>query len=916
MRNAALLVTALLLSAGLCDGALLRAEAADLSPVTIHVSARSTLEADPGTILSLGLRVEASDQYGTLIEELELPDEWTTLVPVSTFTPSQHGILRLLAIAIPGHAPAGNYAVRYSLQSEDGAHYLASVEFPVTIAAHQSLQLVSTELPDVVIAGNTLQTTVIARNLGNIPLELRLTADPRLEGYTSTLDPPTLRMPPGGSMPITLRVQTSRAELIAQSLNITIDARHTDQPKAAPLASVIVSTTVLPVRTAADNLQLTLPAKWEVKLTGDDDELALQTEIRGSGALTETGDTELEFLLRLPDTLGDTPWGDQDEYFLKFRNTDVTLRAGDGIYSLSTLTTGQVRGRGGSVDWHPDEDDTTTIGGFYAEGRNRTKSNSTALYLREAVAPEVDLQLNLTSIDEGGFEPGTTARLISVQAKGRDEHFRVDTEYARGERTGDGKPWQEAYRTDIRGTWQGSELSFQSSHADPDYPGPIADSSYTRIAGTIPLSEDTSLTTSYGTYAQNLDRSTDKTSALREERFRSALRFELPADWFLALGYESFDRHDALPPTSFDTNEEIGTLKLGQNLSRLTWNVELRAGVFADALASTEETGSNLRFNLGWNPDDTQRYMLHGGYSDAENARLLSAGSNFLGAAWQQKLSSSWALRLGYVGYNIDSDRPRRDEGQLASEYFLDDGSVWSLAVHLQEGGGRDLNVPFRMSYTMPFDVPVGTRKSMGTVEGRIVDITHAEQPGIPDVILTLGAVAAVTDEDGRFRFPPLTPGDYLLDIDLTSLGLSQITATAMPLPVLIKGGERTQLELTVTPAAALRGALQLVTSGTATEQAGETLFALEHTDAPLSLGNIYLELTQGDQIIRRVTNELGEFAFERLRPGSWKLVVYGTNLPRGFQLAQSTYDIELTDGEQSELLIELLPRRREIQMQ
>jgi|GEM_PF-3872591 len=918
MRRAVLVAAALLLSAGPLSGALPLATAAATEPVRISLNTSDALIADPGTILTLGLRVEGAAETGELIEEFELPDGWSTLLPPGAFTASPMGVPRLIALQIPSRTPAGSYDIQYRLLRDEGGPSVESFVIPVEVAGHRKLLLLASELSTVVIAGQSLKTSIFVRNLGNVPLDFRLTADPRLEGYTSHLVPDRLQLLPGASIPIGLQVDTSPKELVAQTLNVTIQARAVGQSDGPPLASVIVSTAVLPIRSAADSLTLTIPAKWTVRALGEDGEMTLQTEVRGSGPLTEAGDTELEFLLQLPDTLHDSPYGERDEYFLRYTAPDFTLRAGDSIYTLSPLTSRSVRGRGGSVEWHPDdEDSTTTVGGFYAEGRSRSPDKSTALYLREEVAPDVDLQLNLTSIDEGGHEAGTTARLVSLQAKGRpDEHVRFDTEYARGERSGDGDSWQEAYRADIRGKWDRSEISLQTSHADPEYPGPFSDVSYTRLAGTLPFSETSSFTASYGTYAQNLDRSLDQSSALREKRIKGAVKFELPEDWYLALGYETLDRHDAMPPANFDTREEVGTFRLGQNLSELTWNVELRAGLFADEMANTEEEGSHVRFNLGWNPGELQHYQLYGGFTDTEGSSLLSAGGNFLGATMSRSVSPNWTLRLGYLGYNFNSDHPRRDEAHFASDYNLDNGSVWSVAARLEDAAGRENTVPFMVSYTMPFDVPVGTRKSVGTVEGRIIDVTDPARKGIPEVILTLGAVAAVTDEDGHFRFPPLTPGDYHLDIDLTSLGLAQITAEALPLPVHIDGGKTTMVELSVTPASALRGTLQLIKPGTATEQAEGTLFALEQMQGPPpTLGNIYLELTQGDQIIRRVTNEDGSFAFERLRPGIWHLQVYDTHLPSGYQLAKSTFEVTLGEGEQLDLTIELQPRRREIKM-
>lgn len=94
---------------------------------------------------------------------------------------------------------------------------------------------------------------------------------------------------------------------------------------------------------------------------------------------------------------------------------------------------------------------------------------------------------------------------------------------------------------------------------------------------------------------------------------------------------------------------------------------------------------------------------------------------------------------------------------------------------------------------------------------------------------------------------------------------------------------------------------------------------AAAHTSPPSggaptpSLAHVVLDLHDGLETIRILTNASGEFEFPRVRPGEWTLRVYKNNIDPRFNLEKENYQLTVTGGETTEVEIRLLPKNRTI---
>lgn len=80
-------------------------------------------------------------------------------------------------------------------------------------------------------------------------------------------------------------------------------------------------------------------------------------------------------------------------------------------------------------------------------------------------------------------------------------------------------------------------------------------------------------------------------------------------------------------------------------------------------------------------------------------------------------------------------------------------------------------------------------------------------------------------------------------------------------------------------------------------------------------LNNASVEISDGEEVLRRVTDEKGKFSFEEIRPGKWTLKIDPRNLPPHHYLEKEEFQIELKPGQQKEITVRVLPRARPIQI-
>lgn len=189
------------------------------------------------------------------------------------------------------------------------------------------------------------------------------------------------------------------------------------------------------------------------------------------------------------------------------------------------------------------------------------------------------------------------------------------------------------------------------------------------------------------------------------------------------------------------------------------------------------------------------------------------------------------------------------------------------------------------------------------------------------------------TDSNGEFVFAGLEPGAYSLSVDRKSMGLDRVTVKKTPVVLALTIETPLDVQIPVARAAQVSGKVATFAyqasvgdgenpSSPALVQAAQADFTPAAAGAgPGSavevggLGNVLVEITDGTDTLRTLTDSKGQFSFEGLRPGNWTAKVYDTNLPALHKLESTEQSMKLGSGEKKESLFKVLPVVRPVKV-
>ena len=181
---------------------------------------------------------------------------------------------------------------------------------------------------------------------------------------------------------------------------------------------------------------------------------------------------------------------------------------------------------------------------------------------------------------------------------------------------------------------------------------------------------------------------------------------------------------------------------------------------------------------------------------------------------------------------------------------------------------------------------------------------------GVENVLLNAGRSAAIADKKGGFLFPSLKPEITYLQIDRASMGLDRVTFQPMPMEIVVRGGEESVVEINVIRSSTISGNAALFGQKEQAQTDGGVQFVELHGQA-----NVFIELSNGNETLRRVADSRGRFTFTDLRPGRWVLKAVGGEVPLYHGFEKEFFEFDLKPGAHENATFKILPRRRQIKI-
>lgn len=908
--------------------------------VEVRITSPKITETEPGRIVTVGFLVrnntEGDEEF---FENLKLPEGWQTVVSQEfpfRLKAREEGV-RIAVFFVPPAAPSGSYEITYTVRSQKNYDITDVENFKVVALPLVKLEVLAEEVPETIIAGDSFSVRLRLINRGNAETKIELEKKGNFD-WPIKVEPGEIVIGAGKSLTLSLSVRTD--EKIEKKTKYILSVKATTEKIKNGVSSVqkTVSVDIIPRITGRFDPYHRMPARLSIigaGGNGDEDE-GMQLEFSGSGSLDEEGKKRVDFLFRSPNLQEESSFGNRDEYRFSYYDDVLDFHLGDRSYSLSPLTERYRYGRGAEINIHPGR---FGIGGFLVESRwDKPKKKEIGFYLEHQMNDWLSVRGNLLKKNEN-FED----RLYSLQAEiNPGKNFDLGLEYGFSRREGDVD--DTAYRIDLSGEFRDKIwYSFENTHAGPQYFGSYNDSNSTYGDITFPVYGRLRGNLSYRKYENNLNLDPTFSTANREESYRAGLTYPLPAQTRLSLSYENTAREDALFPSDYDCEENAIKVGLDKSFKKASFYTFIERGQLKDNLLN--QTNNNLErygFYAYLHPSQRQSYSIYArsGHSafTKNPERTNSAG---LSCSW--RIRNNLNLNLDYQKDGFNSEKGREYDRISASlRCSLPNSQTISFRSSWYNYRETDKeNFSWFMVYTIPWQIPVSKKKSIGVLKGRVYD---AESPGqgLSEVVLRVNGATAVTDKNGKFIFPSLPPETYFLSVDKSSIGVKCVTAEKLPLMIEVKGDQTTEIEIGVVRSAKIFGQVGIFNYGNnnnnhegneAHNTENEKMFVVgsgkngngkgnengsfdrDNLKEVEGLGNILLEIKNEKEVIRQVTDANGKFSFADLKPGKWTLKIYDYNLPLNHYLEKKEFILELKSGEEKEITVKILPRLRPIRI-
>ena len=917
----------------ICSPLVAQARGVDVRPMNARV-----FTVDPREVVTVVFQVaNQTGQPNDFEGRLLMPEGWRAITPQFPFSlPAGGSAMQLVSFFVPERAAAGEYRVSYQVGLRGRGGALGGSAMSIRVRPVFKLQVDILDMPNIAIGNEPYQATFQIGNYSNAALTVGFGAE---SSRDSKLEPAagSMTLAAGEVRPVELTIrppaitEPTRDEI---SLTATASAPSAGTEPAQTLSDTAKkSVETLPRVTGEERPYHSMQTYFTKRFGGSwsgrndgDDGAGVQLEWSGSGALDNTNERFLSFLLRAPGLNDETVFGQDSWFFVDYRgrNFDVTL--GDASYGLSPLTEMGVSGRGARLAWHGERWGFSAyhVGSFdFGDDDQDFDGHQTGLGATYALRP--NWLVGVSYIDQSDNQDGHNQILGLRQQVTFSPELALDVEVAGS--TGDagtgaalwgdlvklGAPWR--YRVtllyaspDYAGYYQNQDRAYLDvNYAPEDRPWSLrAFYHYNRYHDDEPPDDEDEDdfvvdldTDDWGWYSPDSE----------EHEAGIGVNWRTPSDSSYRAELRYRQRNDLNPAPTFDETEH--TLRLGYAKSfkdlNLSLNTSVDFGQKVDRVTGKHSRVDGIRGSLFWRPN---RRLNLGAFVFLENQAAASFDeepSTTAGLSANLAINDHSSLSLDVQGQQYNNQNSVIANAQYS--YQRDNGDL--IRVQARHGSryadtydnGMDMDNSLMVSYTVPIKVPTLRRKNVATLRGRAFD--QETDKGLGNVVLKLDRLVAITDENGYFMFPSVKVGVYKLTLAGGRLPVGMIPLVELPVEVNLYFDATEPVNLPFIRGATIAGKVQLYEPD-ASLLPSQTFVKVgrgikapppptsEELKPSRGLRGILIEVRSGEQVYRRLTNGNGEFRFAGLQPGTWTVTIDPDKLPENATIDETSYTLEV----------------------
>lgn len=817
----------------------------------------------------------------------------------------------IVPLHISQYALTGKYTIQL-LVTDSQSGTTVKQEKNIFISSLEKIALTKITGSEYVRAGDTVKATFLLQNEGNIEKKMKLSTN----GDLST-SPTQIDLKPGESRIIQIN-QATMADIIKNDhLALQLTATTNDSINNQWIA--YHNATVISIHPKEEDIFLRFPIEASLSYISQRQfgthNGGLQAEIYGKGTFNKKAGDLLEFHAVTPSPIPFNSYSKYEEYFANYQNKNLYVHIGDKSFSSSYLTEYYRYGRGAALEYSFNR---FTIGGFFNHPRffqdikneynlfsrftSKKRTVITVGYLYK-IPNDDSLYYTRNRIPEKTQLPYITVqsdiwkRKLSMEAEAAYSHT-LST-------AGTG------YRIQLNSLINRFSGNLQYLKTSPEFNGYFRNSNAINSNINYRISKKLSFSANYNQDAQNIQKDTLYLSAPYRKSHQLGMSYQ-----YLTNGNFSFyggnrSYKDRMKLSQFNYDEKFLRFSVDQTLKPFTVGLETQLAKTDNHLTRISENSQYYTLSLGiekWNSS----LNMYGSFANTSRYQQIHQKVFYYGARLQSRLSSTSYLNIFYQNnYQPEEYYKNRNlfEVQYHQSTFKNQAVELSGRYTLQQGQLYNKDYVFAVKYMIRLGLPVQRIANYSSVTGCIHSKSNANNGGIR---IWLGNHSTLSDPLGNFAFKNVIPGDYMLDIDGSTLRLNEIPAIEFPKTITVKQ-EPLYLNFSVTEAARIAGSILLDKEKSANSQLSQILPTENHLGEE---GQIIIEATNEKQTFRQLCALGSKFEFNHLRPGNWIVNVYSNGLNKNYKILDNKYNFDLKPGSIEDIQIHVVKKQMNIQFQ
>jgi len=878
------------------------------------------VETESGNIVTASFLVSnQSGQDSYFIAHATLPEGCIEVFPVDTpfFLASGEESLRIVTIKIPPYYPPGTYTIDYVVQSSDTPSCLGVATYLVNILPKVGLNAFLQKVPRYLLAGESYELSFRVVNTGSISLSTFIEVDETI-GFPFEILPAEFIIEPQQSKDVVVRVHTDKdAPHLKHLVRIRIESR--EQICCSP--ELVAEVEIFPILEERPPFFCYLPCETTFGYGMRNGKKQLFIETAGGGVLDQERGQEVDFLLRLPFVQQTDVYremgGIPAKGFFHYTDPCADLYLGQGLYALTPLTMLSRFGTGGQLVVFPPKlalgavfvKDTSSIA--QSEGGGFISFIPHPSYILSGSLLRTDLQKESAIILQAPKAAYTGS--VRGQILNEEQGF-CDLEYASG-----GAPIdkQACYLLAQGRSFRDTAYGLQLIHAGPQFSGYYRDLEQCNASLGFPLYEALRGNVSYNLFKTNLDQSVVKNEATRSHSSSFGLSYSFPWEMYSSFFYNNVHSTEVFSQEGYKTH--FFSLNCSQPYLWGVFQTLVEQGSYRSIGALEGHKWQNYQFYAYLSPLPFQQYAL---YAKWGNTTLSSA------IAWTKTYGCAFLWNYFENFFSQITYEYTHQKNNFYSHY-LNGSLIYTFpnahrieaAMHSIHTSNQERNQEFLICYTIPWGMPIKRNRQVGGLRGKIC-MEGGSSESFSRFIVNCNEKRVLTNAEGEFYFPQLSPGNYAVWLEERPEAL--LPTQPFPAPLQVKGGEITKVDIYLAPSATLSGRVDL--------------YAFDESDSILNLEGVVDEELQkkeyrykkvrgwGEAILRMyceetrqyletMTNSRGEFSFNEITPGKWKLTIDVINLPPYHGVETEELFFTLSPKEEKKVHLRLLPFIRSFKM-